>query len=247
MEGRFPHAVRLIRTNCNDPAQEAGFNEWYDRIHVPDVLASGMVARVIRYRNADPRDAGPGYLAIHELAWEDLEAVAREVARTRRRLTESRGFHPAVEIVRVESWQRIGLEFRTPRTGQAAVAGIFVVESRCTEQQREAGFHGWYDEVHIPDLLDTGLFVSAYRFAAVAAGTIVGAKVPAEADLSQRRADTELGTYLAIYETATDPLAAVEEFAQAHRPRLKAAGRMSDIIEVTWRGIYRRLRSYPGW
>jgi len=49
------------------------------------------------------------------------------------------------------------------------------------------------------------------------------------------------GKYLAIYETDVDPLDAVNEFSRSHRPQLKAAGRLSEIIDITWRGIYRRL------
>lgn len=245
MEGRYPQAIRLIRTNCTDPAQETGFNEWYDRVHAPDALASGMISRVLRYRNADPHDAGPGYLAIHEVAWEDLEQVARAVARTRRRLTDGGGFHPALQIIRVESWKRIGPEFATPRTGQVRPVGIFVVESRCADPRRDEELNTWYNETHIPDLLDTGLFTSAYRFAAVPSGTIIGAAVPSETDVSTRDpAAAGDGVYLALYETVADPLAAMDEYLRAARPRLKAAGRLVEFITVTWRGAYRRL-SHP--
>jgi hypothetical protein len=247
MEGRYPGAIRLIRTNCTDAAEEAAFNEWYDRVHVPSVLSSGMVACVVRYRNADPQDAGPGYLAIHELAWDDLDAVAREAVGVRQRLTRSGSFHPALEIVKAESWQRIGPGLRTPPAGERPVAGIFLIESRCTDPRRETEFNAWYDETHIGDLLDTRLFMSAYRFALAAQGTMIGAAVPAvpnEGDLTAGTSgDAGGATYLAIYETATESLAAVEEFSRVHRPRLKASGRLSDLIEVTWRGIYRQMIS----
>ncbi len=234
----------MIRTNCADPAQDVPFNEWYDGVHTPDVLSSGMVSRVVRYRNDDRNDTGPGYLAIHELAWDDLDAVARQVAQTRRRLTESRGFHPALEIVKAESWKRIGRGFATRKTGQTEVTGIFLIESRCTDPQREREFNTWYDETHIADLLATGLFATAYRFALAPQGTIVGAAIPTDAALAAAHpAGAGPVTYLAIYETAIDPLAAVGEFARVHRPRLKAAGRLIDIIEVTWRGVYRQLIS----
>jgi hypothetical protein len=39
--------------------------------------------------------------------------------------------------------------------------------------------------------------------------------------------------------TSGNPLEAVEEFVRSHRPKLKA-GRLSDIIDITWRGIYQR-------
>ncbi len=242
MEGRFPSAIRVIRTNCTDPTQHASFNEWYDGVHAPDVLSSGMVSRVVRYQNADPADAGPGYLAIHELAWDDLDEVARHVARTRRRLTDSDGFHPAVHILKAESWKRIGRAFSTPRTGRGGVMGIFVIEARSADAARVDDFNRWYNDVHVPDMLDTRLFTSAYRFAAVAAGSLTGAVVPTEAEAVGAPADPR-PTYLALYETDSDPMTAVEAFARTHRSRLKAAGRLIDYIEVTWRGIYRQLNS----
>ena len=247
MEGRHPHAIRLIRTNCTDPHLEDGFNKWYDRVHVPEVLSSGMVSHVIRYRNADPDDAGPGYLAVHELAWTDLEEVARAVTRTRRRLTEQAGFPPGMEIVKVESWKRIGPSLATPRAGQVPAAGIFIIESRCIDPQREQEFNAWYDDVHIPDLLDTGLFSAAYRFASVAEGRIVGPGVPDGAARPVPGSGVSAPTtYLAIHEIDGSPVARTAEFARTHQPRLRAAGRLSDIIEVTWRGVYRTVLSASG-
>lgn len=233
----------MIRSDCADPAQDASFNEWYDRAHTPDVLSSGMVERVVRYRTAEP-GRGPGYLAIHELAWTDLDEVARQVARMRRRLTDEGGFHPALRILRAESWRRIGRAFTTPGTGRTPVRGIFVIEARCADAARDSDLNAWYDDLHVPDLLATGLFVSAYRFAAVGTGAIAGPAVPGEADAVAGSLDPR-PSYLAVYETGTDPLAAVEAFAREHRPRLKVAGRLIDYIEVTWRGIYRQLSSVP--
>jgi hypothetical protein len=242
MENRFPDTIRLIRTSCTDPAQESSFNAWYDQVHTPEVLSSGMVSHVMRYRNCDPADTGPGYLAVHELTTKDFDAVARQVGRTRRRLTEERGFHPALAIIRAETWMKIGREPVTSPRAVSRVAGVFVVGSRCAVPAREDEFNAWYDTAHIPDLLGTGLFVSAYRFEAVAAGTLVGPGAPPEGSVPGTDA-TAGRTYLAIYETVIDPLEAVREFSSIYRPRFAAAGRLSDIIDVTWRGTYRQIAS----
>jgi hypothetical protein len=242
MEGRFPGAIRMIRTNCTDPAQDRSFNDWYDGVHTPDVLSSGMVSRVVRYQNAERGDTGPGYIAIHELAWDDLDEVARHVARTRRRLTAGNGFHPALQIVKAQTWKRIGRAFSTPRTGRASVVGVFVVETHCADEARVEEFNRWYNDVHVPDLLDTRLFTSAYRFSAVAAGSLTGPVAPTETEAVAGSADPR-PTFLVLYETDGDPVGAVAAFSRDHRPRLKAAGRFIDYIEVTWRGIYRQIGS----
>ena len=48
------------------------------------------------------------------------------------------------------------------------------------------------------------------------------------------------GKYLAIYETDGDPLDAVTEFSRRHRPRLKAAGRLSEIIDMNREWVVRQ-------
>jgi len=37
--------VNLVETNFGDPLREKEFNEWYDRMHLPDILETpGFVA-----------------------------------------------------------------------------------------------------------------------------------------------------------------------------------------------------------
>ena len=41
--------ILVVETNCVDAAREAEFNEWYDKIHLPDVLESPGFIRGTRY------------------------------------------------------------------------------------------------------------------------------------------------------------------------------------------------------
>lgn len=223
MEGRFPPAIRCTFTRCADPAQEQAFNEWYDHVHLPDILGSGVAARGLRYRNSEPAEGAPDYLAVYELKSDDLAGVDEAYTALTARLREAGRMHPASEITRRAMWRRIGPEFTTPRSGREMPGGLFIIESNCTSPDRVDAFTTWYDGTHIPDLLGTGVFITAYRFEAMAG--------------------QPGGRYLAIYETDGDPLAAVTTFVREHRPRLKAAGRLGDLIEITYRGIFRGLRA----
>lgn len=224
MEGRFPVGIRTVLTNCRDASQDAAFNEWYDRTHLPDMVGAGLAVHALRYKNADPKPPAAWYLAIYETPRDDLERVGEEFASLAKHLDQQGRMFRDVEIVRRAMWRRIGPPFTTPRTSQARTDGLFIIESNCTDAGQEDAFNAWYDVTHIPDLLDTGLFQTAYRFAAVTP-------------------EPDRGRYLAIYETDRPPWEAVEEFSRVHRPRLKAAGRLIDGIEITWRGIYRHLIS----
>ena len=223
MDGRHPEAVRLTLTACLDPAREAAFNTWYDRVHVPDILAGGVATHATRFINADPAPMATPYLALYELPSPDLERIYQGYADLVPRLTAQGRMFDQLQIGRRSMWRRTGARFATARPGPTLTAGLFIIESNCTVPAREGEFNAWYDRTHIPDLLATGLFSTAHRFAAMAG--------------------QEGGTYLAIYETIGDPRKAVEEFSRAHRPQLKAAGRLSAIIDITWRGIFRRADS----
>jgi hypothetical protein len=44
-----------------------------------------------------------------------------------------------------------------------AYPGILLVLSTCTAPAREAAFHRWYEDIHVADILETGVFHTAYR------------------------------------------------------------------------------------
>jgi hypothetical protein len=220
MDGRHPEAIRLTLTRCTDQTHEAEFNTWYDTIHLPDILGSGIATHGTRFANADRESENPAYLALYELPGTDLERINQAFADEVRRLLDRGRMYPHLQIPRRSMWRRIGERLGSGQL-RARTAGLFIIESNCTSSQREREFNEWYDRIHIPDLLGTKLFHTAHRFRSLAG--------------------QEGGTYLAIYETPGDVLEAVEGFTRDHRPKLKAAGRLSDIIDITWRGIYNRI------
>lgn len=86
MEGRFPPGIRAVYTRCANPAQLRSFNEWYDRVHVPDILASGLTRRGFRYRNSETQESKPDYLSVWELETDVLEPVNDSFGRMAGRL-----------------------------------------------------------------------------------------------------------------------------------------------------------------
>jgi len=72
--------------------------------------------------------------------------------------------------------------------------GILYVETRPVSAEREAEFHRWYEEVHIPEVVALEGFVSGRRYAPV----------------------TDEGPYVAIYEIdAEDPSTAFQALIEA--------------------------------
>ncbi len=80
-------ATLVVMTNPVSSEVEDEYNDWYDNVHLQDLVAVDGVASAQRFRVLDigaPPDApSPShrYLALYEVEADDLEAVAQEVAR----------------------------------------------------------------------------------------------------------------------------------------------------------------------
>jgi len=99
---------------------------------------------------------------------------------------------------------------------------LLTVESNCCDPSREDEFNDWYDNIHLPDILETPGFVSAVRYENTS---------PAEGQ----------GKFLAMYEIETGDLAStLAEFDEIVNARAKQ-GRMSDLVIAVGGGLYRQV------
>lgn len=98
-------AVLVVLTNPVSAAQEAAFNDWYDRVHVRDVLRVPGFTAARRYRLSDVQLAGSGgdhrYLALYEVEADDL-ATARD-ALVKAASDGTMEMHAALDVRQVKS------------------------------------------------------------------------------------------------------------------------------------------------
>jgi len=62
-----------LETNCADPSREGEFNEWYDTIHLADILETPGIVRASRYENSNPSEGQGKFLAMYEIETENLD------------------------------------------------------------------------------------------------------------------------------------------------------------------------------
>ena len=101
---------------------------------------------------------------------------------------------------------------------------LLVVETNCADTAREAEFNEWYDKTHLPDVLETPGFVSATRYENTepAAGK---------------------AKFLATYEIETDNIDKLMKTNSDNLARKRAAGRVSDLLVIVSRGLYKQISS----
>ena len=198
MEGRYPNGLMLAITNCADPAKADEFNYWYNHMHVPDVTAPGIFRDCIRFENTDPTSPDGQYVATYENTWEDVSKAqpANREAGAKLKARGNRG-SPLIQAVRVGVFKRLGGEFSA---AMKPTLGILLVLSNCKDTADEEEFNRWYEDIHIPDILDTGAYHRAYRYESL-------------------DPETTKAKYLAIYETDNaDPAKAGQELGKAREP-----------------------------
>lgn len=65
----------IVETNCNDFTQEREFNEWYDNIHLQDIVTVPGIVRASRYENSNPTENQGKFLALYEIETDDVPNV----------------------------------------------------------------------------------------------------------------------------------------------------------------------------
>jgi hypothetical protein len=63
----------IVEANCKDKTRDSEFNNWYDTVHIPDVLSSPGFKGAARYVIRDQVKGKGKYLAIYEIETDDIK------------------------------------------------------------------------------------------------------------------------------------------------------------------------------
>jgi len=63
----------IVESDCKDKTRDSEFNNWYDTIHIPDVLSSPGFKGATRYVIRDQGREKGKYLAIYEIETDDIK------------------------------------------------------------------------------------------------------------------------------------------------------------------------------
>jgi len=76
-------------SDCADPSREEEFNDWYDNIHIPDMLETPGMIRATRWMSAHQGgNQRRKYLAMYELETDDIDYFDSKVREIGKRTVE---------------------------------------------------------------------------------------------------------------------------------------------------------------
>jgi hypothetical protein len=101
---------------------------------------------------------------------------------------------------------------------------VLVVGTNCADPKREKEFDDWYNNTHLPDVLETRGFTGATRY------------VDPEAKEGEAK-------FWAFYEIETNDIQGFLKKNDENLAKKRAAGRFSELLVLVSRGLYRQTYS----
>jgi hypothetical protein len=90
-------AIFVVKTSPADLGSEHAFHDWYDNVHIPQVMEVPGFRGATRYRLIQPESSLPTYLTVYQL---DTPEPAAAVAEMRRRVAS--GQIPTADVIAEE-------------------------------------------------------------------------------------------------------------------------------------------------
>ncbi len=99
--------IVLVEASCADQAREDEFNEWYNKVHLPDVLETPGIVRALRYENIAPGESQGKYLAVYEVETDDLQNAFASSEQIMARKTAEGRMSDLLQIRSVTSFRQL--------------------------------------------------------------------------------------------------------------------------------------------
>lgn len=99
MPQNAPLVVMAVLSNCTDPSREKEFNEWYNNVHLADVLETPGIVSAVRYENNHPRAGEAKYLALYEFDTADTRQVMKNLSALMKKKTGQGRMIDCIQVV----------------------------------------------------------------------------------------------------------------------------------------------------
>jgi len=175
----------VIKANLRDPAIEGRFNDWYNRVHVPEYVGQPGFRRGWRTERLERRVMGaeprPGmadqkFMALYEV--DSIEAFDSALKRT-----SDRGLHAWEEwSAQITDWQRtyyrvlhsLGDKLKSDTDAAGRYWSIVRFDFTAKDAPDERAFNAWYNNVLLPEVCAAPGMRRAFRLQAVPHSNQIG-------------------------------------------------------------------------
>ena len=168
--------IYLVKTEPSEPNREREFNEWYDKIDIPDVLAVPSFLRArravaqsaIQYPDVRPGQGDGSYVALYDIAADNIDKSIIDLYVAARKMNALGRSSDALRVVEANYYRRLfGKGSQSASTGPHR---YFLVQKIicCAQKDAASQYGAWFTNTIVPKLeretrfIETGLF-TLYR------------------------------------------------------------------------------------
>jgi len=155
--------IYLTYSRLLDRKKADEWDTWYDNIHLPDIVGSGSAWRATRWQRQDPGHFGWTHTNIYEVEGPDIVSNQKKAAGLAPKWRAEGRHFLEYALMDLKFFRPVGRWANLDAPSSTVQARVYVL-SLCGDRSREDEWNQWYDEVHVPDILDVDGFVSATRW-----------------------------------------------------------------------------------
>ena len=100
--------INIVESNCKDLGRETEYNDWYDNVHMPNVLATPGFVSAARYEISSPQEGRGKYIAVYEIETDDLPETMKVRGRKRAEEAERGEMSDLIDSVSLVQFRLIG-------------------------------------------------------------------------------------------------------------------------------------------
>ncbi len=168
------HWLMMVTTENTDPKQEVQFNDWYDRIDIPDVLKVPGYERA--RRGVEQRNSvfGPAqsstdptkYVALYDIRSSAIDKTIIDMLMASWGMEKS---HHSTDLLKVTErvyFRQYGRAHAAP-IGKASKENKYLYVVRfdcCPDSVAARDFNAWYERKYVPAVLASGGFTRITRY-----------------------------------------------------------------------------------
>ena len=224
--------LMMVSTRATDTTRDAQFNEWYDRIDIPDVLEVPGYKRARRGQRIESRQfprVGSAddntYVSLYDILTPNIDRTMVDMLMASRKM-EVTGRSTDLLKVTERLYFRQLAPAAAATTLPRAAKGKFLLLERvecCRDEATAARLNDWYAVRHVPDMLTIPGFVRATRYELYRVLMVESRSAP---------------RFLTVYEVNADSAEQVATLRDVAMRRLREAGRLSDLFIEQGTALY---------
>jgi len=208
---------------CPDPERENEWIDWYKTIHAPDILKTPGFLTARLFERKEYRDGRGQFFTMYDIETDDIEKTIVVRQKTRAREIETgRGSTAVFPVWKDVVWKQIKRAESDKKRAPELQKWVNLVEVNCVDTTKETDFNDWYNNIHLPDVLETPGFVAATRY-----------------EMKEFRDGR--AKYLTIYELETSDIENTLAVRREKRIKEKEQGRQTNLWIPVWRDVLWRM------